>query len=133
MTFREITAQALSLPAVERRQIYIALRESLRPERNGEAPSEFFTRARSAVEKVVGCGVVGRSRTRDAAVGRCILANLCLEHGLGLSETANLLGIARVSMYYHVNMWRAWRDAPGAFRLENEMLRQAREELGYDV
>lgn len=133
MTYREITAQALSLPPVERRQIYIALRESLRPERNGEEPSDFFSRVRSAVEKVVGCDAVGRSRTRDAAVGRCILANLCLEHGLGLSETARLLGIARVSMYYHVNTWRAWRDTPGAFRLENEMMRQVREELGDDL
>lgn len=133
MTYREVMAQALSLPPVERRQVYMALRESLRPERNGEDPADFFSRARAAVEKVVGCGVVGRSRTRDAAVGRCILANLCLEHGLGLSETARLLGLHRVSMYYHVNTWRAWRDTPGAFRLENEMLKQAREELGDDV
>ena len=133
MTYREITAQALSLSSVELRQVYLALGGGHRPERTGEDPSDFFCRARAAVEKVVGCGVVGRSRTRDAAVGRCILANLCLEHGLGLSETARLLGLHRVSLYYHVDAWRAWKETPGAFRLENEILRQVREDLGDDL
>lgn len=133
MMYREVMAQALSLPPVERRQIYIALRESLRPERNGEDPSDFFSRVRAAVEKAVGCDVVGRSRTRDATLGRCILANLCLEHGLGINETAHLLELHRVSIYYHINAWRAWKETPGAFRLENGILRQVREELGNDL